>query len=278
MGILDRFRKKKQVKAEEGPKYVLKRKGAKGGFEKVMDLTRMMMPEELYPMLVPGFYVVHKYEKGASGFTESGQVFEVIGDEAKEGSTQPTRAGPLSGLRQWAEEMKQTKEDLAVVADVLAPMMGYSKPGEVKQKTVIEQLKEAKADQRELNDLFPSSTTKSQDIPISGSIPAALVYAPQMIDQSLDAVEKRLKRWGLVEEEGIGTVEHKEVIKMPDKPKRAAEKKADVEPVKVEEGAGTLKLPPKPETKAEVKVVDIEEEKKADEEKEDDEQPEKSGK
>jgi hypothetical protein len=278
MGLLDRFRKKKQVKAEEGAKYVLTRKGAKGGFEKVMDLARMMSPEELFPQLVPGVYVVHKYEKGSSGFTESGPVFEVTGDEAKEGVAQPVRGSPFAGLREFAEEMRQTKEDLTVALETLAPMVGFVKPGESKQKSLIEQIKEAKADQQTLNDAFPLANTSSQQIPISGSIPAVVAYAPTLIDQSMDSIEKRLKKWGLVEEAGAEAVEHKDVIKMPEKPTKAMEKKAEEETKKEESEAGTLKLPPKPEAKEEVKKVDIEEEKKGEEEKEDGKRTEKSGK
>jgi len=278
MGLLDRFRGKKKEKDGEGvATYVLKRRVASGGMEKVLELKEPATIDSLYETLSPGIYALHKYKKGQSGFEQLWQA-EVLGEEPKEEVAKRTRAGPFAGLREFAEEMKQTKEDLTVALETLAPMVGFVKPGELTQKTIVEQLREAKAEQKDLNDLFPSSTTKSADIPISGSIPAALVYAPQVIDQSMDAIEKRLRRWGLVEEEGIGAVEHKEVIKMPDKPKRTAEQKVDVEPVKVEKGAGTLKLPPKPETKADVKEVDIEEEGKAEEEKEGDEQPEKSGK
>ena len=278
MGFLDRFRGKKKEKDGEGvATYVLKRRVASGGMEKVLELKEPATIDSLYETLSPGIYALHKYKKGQSGFEQLWQA-EVLGEEPKEEVAKRTRASPFAGLREFAEEMKQTKEDLTVALETLAPMVGFVKPGELTQKTIVEQLREAKAEQKDLNDLFPSSTTKSADIPISGSIPAALVYAPQVIDQSMDAIEKRLRRWGLVEEEGIGAVEHKEVIKMPDKPKRTAEQKVDVEPVKVEKGAGTLKLPPKPETKADVKEVDIEEEGKAEEEKEGDEQPEKSGK
>lgn len=267
------FKKKKGVIGEEDVRYILKKQLPGQGMTKVADLKEPTPIDDLYQNLVPGLYSLHKYKKGQSGFEVVWGPIEVTGETPKEGAVQPARVGgPLSGLRQWAEEMKQTKEDLAVVADVLAPMMGYTKPGEVKQKTVIEQLKEAKTEQQTLNELFPLANTASQQIPISGSIPAALAYAPTMIDQSLDAVEKRLRRWGLVEEEGVGEVEHKEIIKLPEKPKRAEKEEAK------EVEKGTLKLPPKPETKAEVKEVNIEKEEKEGEEKEGNERTEESGK
>ena len=279
MGILDKiFRRGKKKGVGEGVRYILKRREASGGMVKVTELQEPVSIDDLYQSLAPGIYSLHSYRKGQTGFDVVWGPVEVLGEEPKERTAKVVRGSPFAGLREFAEEMKQVKEDITVAFETLGPMAGFEKPGESKSKTILEQLKEAKTEQRELNELFPSSTTKSADIPISGSIPAALVYAPQAIDQSMDAIEKRLRRWGLVEEEGVGAVGHREVIRMPEKPKRVMEKKAEVEPVKVESEVGTLKLSSKPEAKVGVKEINIKEEEKAEEEKEDDEQPKKSGK
>jgi hypothetical protein len=278
MGFLDRFRGKKKVKDGEGvATYVLKRRTASGGMEKVLELKEPATIESLYESLSPGIYCLHKYQKGQSGFDQLWQA-EVLGEEPKEGATRPTLASPFAGLRKYAEDMKAAQDDLKATFEVLGPMAGFKKAGESSEDEILNVLETAKKKKERYENLFPSATTDSQKIPISGSIPAVVAYAPTLIDQSLDSVEKRLKKWGLVEEVGSETVEHKEIIKMPEKPKRAMEKKAEEEAKKEEDEAGTLKLPPKPEAKAEVKKVNIEEEKKTEEEKEDGKRTEKSGK
>lgn len=261
MGLLDVFRRKKSVKeVKEQAKYVLKKK-AKNGWIKAMELPRMMTPEELYPNLAPGFYIVHKYEKGATGFTEAGPVFEVLGEEPPERATMPRRQSPLAGLREYAEEMKGIKDDLSVFLEVFGPMAGYSKLGENEPKGLIEQLKEAREMKDTLETIFPSSTTKSEAVPISGSIPAWMVYAPEVVDRSMDNIEKRLRRWGFIEEIGLGAGGEREIIKLPEKPKALREKRAKEVTAREEGEGGVIKMPEKPVEKAEVREVKIEESK-----------------
>jgi len=265
MGILDKLlRRGKKKEVGEEARYILKKRDKTGGMVKVSELAEPTPIDDLYENLVPGIYSLHKYKKGQTGFEVVWGPVEVLGEEAPAASTEVRRASPFAGLRQYAEEMKQTKEDLVASMEVLGPMLGYQKPGESKPKSLLDEIKEAKAQQKDLNEFFPLSTSKSQDIPIAGSIPAYMVYAPQMIDQAMDAVEKRLNRWGLIEGAAEGGAGAPEIIKLPDKPKRAEEKREEKETEKETEAGVGIKLPPKPEPKVEVKKLSDEEEKKKD--------------
>ena len=262
MGILDRIlRRKKKVSVGEEVRYILKKQGPGGGMVKVSELTEPQPIEDLYQNLVPGMYSLHKYKKGQTGFEVVWGPVEVLGEEAPKEGAAAVRRSPFAGLREWANEMKEAKEDLAGAFEVLGPMAGYTKAGEGKQKTVVEQLQEAKAQKVVLDDLFPGSTTKSEDVPIEGKIPAWLVYAPQVVDKSMDSIEKRLTRWGLIEEQGVGSGGEKEFIRLPEKPKAAKERKESVAETEAVEEGGVIKLPEKPVAKTEVREVDVKEEK-----------------
>jgi len=273
VGILDKiFRRGKKKEVGGAVKYILKRRVASGGMTKVSELAEPTPIEELYESLTPGIYSLHKYQKGQTGFEPVWGPVEVLGDEQPgQEVTMAKRPSPFTGLREWADEMKGAQEDLKAAFEVLGPMAGYQKQGEGGGKSIVDQLHEAKEELKKLQEIFPSSTTKSQEIPVEGSIPAALVYAPTAIDQALDAVEKRLLRWGLVGEEEPGGVGGREVIKMPEKPRKAMEKKREAEDVKEEETKIEMPKKPgvvalnKPEKKGEIKVVEVGEEKVSEE-------------
>jgi len=225
---------------------VLKKK-AKTGWTKVMNLTRMMEPEELYSGLAPGRYIVHKYEKGSTGFVEAGPVFDVVGETTEEGATLPRRPSPFAGLREFAEDMKTMKADLVESFGILGPMIGFSSPGEGEPKSLIDQLKEAKENQTMYNELFPLSTTGQQDIPVTGEIPAWLVYAPKVIDNSLNSIEQRLIRWDLISPEDAGVGKREEFIELPGRPAAAKSETKKPETEKTEGIVPKVEIPKRPE-------------------------------
>jgi hypothetical protein len=238
------FKKKKGVVDTEEVRYILKKQLPGQGMAKVAELKEPMPIDDLYQSLSPGIYSLHKYKKGQTGFEVVWGPVEVLGEEqaAKEATVTTKTRSVFGGVREVAEDFKAMKEDLAVFFDTFGPMFGYGKGGQ--QKTLIEQLKEAREMKDTLDKIFPSSTTKSQDIPIAGSIPAWMVYAPKVVDESMDNIEKRLAKWGVIGETGAGAAP-KEIIKLPEKPK-----------------AAEVKLPEKP------KAEEIEAKRESEEEKE----------
>lgn len=264
-----KFWKKGEPKdGEKQVKYILKRRVASGGMAKVLELNAPVKIDDVYRHLEPGTYALHKYTKGQSGF-ESLWEHEILGEEAPTPGAPARRASPFTGLRQYAEDMKGMKEDIGVFLEVFGPMAGYSKAGEGKPQGLIEQLKEAREMKDTLEKIFPSSTTKSQDIPIAGSIPAWMVFTPQVIDQAMDSVEKRLHRWGVIEEAGLGEAKEREIIKLPEKPKAVRKEKpkpAEVEEIKEKEA---ITLPPKPVEKTGIRKVEVEEKKEEEKKKKD---------
>jgi hypothetical protein len=148
--------------------------------------------------------------------------------------------------------------------EVLAPMLGYQKPGEVKQRSLLDEIREARQQQKDLNEAFPLSTSKSQDIPIAGSIPAWMVYAPQVVDQAMDNVEKRLNRWGLIEGAAEGGAGAQEIIKLPDKPKKVEEKNVEKEEKEETSEKVEIKIPKKPEPEVKAERLSEEAEEKKD--------------
>jgi len=102
MGILDRLlRREKKKEVGEEVRYILKKRDKTGGMVKVAELQEPTPIDDLYENLVPGMYSLHKYKKGQTGFEVVWGPIEVLGEEPKEGTVQPTRVGgPLSGLRQ----------------------------------------------------------------------------------------------------------------------------------------------------------------------------------
>ena len=243
------FKKKKLAVAEEEVRYILKKQLPGQGMTKVAELKEPTPIDDLYQNLTPGIYSLHKYKKGQSGFEVEWGPVEVTGEAPVEKAAPTRRASPFAGLREYAEEMKAAKEDLVVVLDVLAPLAGFTKMGDnsgAKPKTLLEEIREAKAQQKDLNEFFPLSTTGTggtQQIPISGTIPAWLAYTPQVIDTAMDSVEKRLSKWGLVEAEGVGGSPKQEIIKLPEKPRAKTEE--------VAKGEGVIKLPGKPNVEEE---------------------------
>jgi hypothetical protein len=239
------FKKKKGVVDTEEVRYILKKQLPGQGMAKVAELKEPLPIDDLYQSLSPGIYSLHKYKKGQTGFEVVWGPVEVLGEEqtAKEATVTTRSRSVFSGVREIAEDFKAMKEDLSAFFETFGPMFGYGKGGQ--QKTLIEQLKEAREMKDTLDKIFPTSTTKSQEIPIAGSIPAWMVYAPKVVDESMDNIERRLAKWGVIGESSAGAAP-KEIIKLPEKPKV----------VKTE----VVKLPEKPKEEIEAKKASEEKE------------------
>lgn len=99
----------------------------------------------------------------------------------------------------------------------------------VTAKGIKDVLKGMKNDWKDLDDIFGSkATTEDKKIPVEGTIPAWLVYMPDIIDQMGEKIEKRLEKVGLIGEE----VPKKKMLEMPEKP--VVTKKLDLSKIKRE--------------------------------------------
>ncbi|GAI53709.1 unnamed protein product, partial [marine sediment metagenome] len=172
------------------------------------------------------------------------------------------RPSPFAGLKQYAQDMKAMQDDLKSAFGTLGPMIGFYPAESGKPKTIVEQLKEAKGDLATLKELFPESTTGSDQIPIKGEIPAWMVFAPQAIDTGMDAIEKRLLRWGVISPEDVVAGEQEEFIEMPNRPAAAKSGTKKTEEEKTEDIVPKVEIPEKP-------IVSKEKESKTDKKDED---------
>lgn len=218
MGILDRILGRKgKVTGAKKKKIILTKKGAKGGYEKVMELAEQMTAEELYPSLTAGIYCIHTYEEGKSGF-DSSEAFEVIGDEPREGVVRPQRQSMFGGLKEMAQDWREMKDDFKEVGVFINEAFGEKK---VTTEDALSYLDALKKHRDTLNGIFPTATTASQEIEIEGKIPAALVYIPHMIEQSLNSIEQRLSKWDIIPTGGgqpTASQTETGIIEMPKKP------------------------------------------------------------
>ena len=97
-------------------------------------------------------------------------------------------------------------------------------------KSLKEQLTEMRKEYDDLGSIFGSVTdTQTKKIPVKGEIPAWLVYMPDITDQMMENVEKRLGKWGLIGEE----VPKRKMLEMPEKPVKT--KMLDLESLKGKE-------------------------------------------
>ncbi len=273
MGIFDRFKRKKGKEKQAADKtYILTRQGADGGMRKVMDLAKDMTPEELYPVLEAGIYAVHIYTKGQNGF-DSGPMFKVDGKESEKHEKGERKQSPFSGMKDFLEEWKGMKDDAKSVAVLFGEMFSEKKVTMDDAMAYMDTLKKHKDT---LDGLFPSATTGNRDIPLSGSIPAWMAFVPQVIDQSANALEIRLQRWGLIEAVGASELSKEEdPIRLPEKPKMLEQ----MQPKKEEKRDVTsmeISLPEKPKL-SEKSVTEVREETVEDEKDEDEGEDEEVG-
>lgn len=248
MGVLDFFRRgKKKEDKDIAWKYVLKRRDPKsGGMKKAMELAEATTAEDLYPHLEPGIYSLHRYRKGLVGFEVVWGPIQVEGVVSGETATLKRTASPLGALGQMLKDIKAFREEGKEAYETLGMLFGGKG---VTTDDVIDKWAELAEKKKKLDNMFPSASTKSEEIPISGTIPALAVYAPTMVDRAMDAVEKRMIRWGLISksEGGVPGLETENLIKLPDKPKAPAEEE------RVEEKI--VEIPEVPATPAEEALV-----------------------
>jgi len=270
MGILDRLlRRKKKGEDEKDVKYILKRRGESGGMEKVAELQEPTPIENLYKTLTPGIYSLHKYKKGQTGFDVVWGPVEVLGEaEEKTGGTSGVRKSPFAAMKEQLEGFKEIKDDMKEMGALFTDLFAEKKVSMEDAMGYFDTLKKHKDS---LDALFPGATTKSNEIPLSGTIPAWMAFVPQVIDQSADALEKRLVRWGLVE--GVGTPAMgtgEDPIRLPERPK-VIEKEKEKEKPKAGDKEIMIDLPKKPVVeevkKGEVREAEIKEEKEEGEDK-----------
>jgi len=231
MGILDKiFRRRKEKSVYMEEKYILKRQTEQGGMIKVMELARPATIDELYPHLEPGIYALDVYRKGQTGFQRLWGPVEVLGEEkpARRRARREEGGSAISefvSMARYLTEMKEkAKEEFAVLKE-------FFEPKQITTADIVNVLKNAEEQYKELAKIFGRTTTKSQEIPITGSIPAIAVYIPEMINKSLDAIEQRMVKWGFIESgrRGVLPSAGQELIRLPPKPKVVTKPKPEEE-------------------------------------------------
>lgn len=224
MGIWDRVKKRfgggEQVVLPVST-YILKKKKGKGsGLAKVFEMSEPADMETLYPSLEPGFYHLHKYTKGKSGFDVVWGPIEVLGDGSESepidgGAKQPSGVSRITGL---IKELSSIKDEAQEEYKILSILFGnpQSNSGDI-----LDQIVAAKEKFTTLQGIFGTPTTSGTQPPkYEGSLPmwAHPDVIPRMVDQSLNNIEKRLKNMGLIEKGSA--VPDKELITLPEKPKK----------------------------------------------------------
>lgn len=244
LGILDRFKGKKSKKETvEGIKYILVRKGAKGGYEKVLDLPELKTPDELYQALSPGTYCIHIYKKGQSGF-ESTEAFTVEGDSDTQEVAPQQPQTPFSALRTQLEGMATLQKEMLEIGELFATLSGTKKSTTVE---LMETVKALKAEKDLLNELFPGATTASNEIPIEGKIPAWMAALPGITETMMGTIEKSLNKWGLTGSSGSGNGAIKPgVVQLPTKPQVLRDEKMRSLAPAIDKKIG-LNIPKKPQ-------------------------------
>ena len=233
MGITDWWKRNFGSSDTTGDKYVLKRQGPKGGMHKVMELAEPTPIDDIFESLDAGIYALHKYSKGQTGFSVEWGPIEVTGapgDEKPE-----TRAkgggGAMSEFAQVARGLAALKDEAQAEFNIIAPLFGIQ-IGEGGPKSFVEQYREAKAEFQELSGLFGSTTGGLEAIKYEGTVPIWLhpQLIPELVDTTMDKLEKRLTRWGLVEDdESVARREDDEALPtFPEKPKEKPQLETDV--------------------------------------------------
>jgi len=200
-------------------RYVLMRRKEDGrGFEKVMDISSeladfdMFTQSEIFSSLTKGIYSLVSYREGRSGFK--------------------TVWGPAAfgGSQEEAEEMVRPREprEIDVAAQIeraLAPLEKFKKVAEVYDKyfgrqAMVESIKTMRTEYDALGNIFGTGSKVSGEeaVVYEGKLPIWMHPKAVVgtIDQALDTIEKRAKKWGIIEEEGGPPRE--ELLKLPPRP------------------------------------------------------------
>jgi hypothetical protein len=211
MGILDIFRRR----VEET--YVLKRQLGSGGMAKVAEVAaneaslEEFMKTDLCASLTRGRYSVHAYKKGKSGFRV---VWGPLALGRSEAEAEAMAAAPRI----------PREVDAAALEKAMKPILEAKKIVDAFDKTfgrgaLLNSLKSLKAEYDELGGLFGTKQTTTADEPLQyeGKLPAwahpkAVVGT---VNQVLDTIETRGKRWGLIGEENQPK---EELLKLPERP------------------------------------------------------------
>jgi len=222
MGILDWWNRNFGPKEIIEGKYVLKRQAESGGMAKVMDLAGPTSIDELYQHLEPGIYALHQYKKGQSGFDVVWGPVEVQGDKPARPSAAKGGGGgsALETFASYATELAKLKEDAKAQFEAIAPLFGFGTPaGE--PKSIIEQLREARDDYNALGDFFGDRTSGAEPIKYEGAVPIWLHpgLIPELLDTSLEKIERRLTKWGVVDDEKDKVKVDDDLPPFPPKPK-----------------------------------------------------------
>ena len=216
---------------EEGAKYILKKRTKKGGMMKVDEYLEPVDMEDLFEDLPAGIYALHKYQKGKSGFTQIWGPIEVTDDgSGKETPAVPKQTG--SAMEQMIVVLKGVAELKATAQeefDVIAPFFGYN-TGKGETKSFIEQMAEAKTQYESLGGYFGKQTSGAEPIKYSGEVPIWLhpQLIPELIDGSMDKIERRLDRWGIIGEVKATPSQDEALPDFPVKPPLAPAEAHDV--------------------------------------------------
>jgi len=228
-----RFSRKEEV---GGERYVLKRQGPGGGMQKVMTLMEPVSPDDIYKHLEPGVYCLDVYRKGQSGFERVWGPIKVLGEEdvkkaEKGGGGRPVTAGfSLLGVLQ---EIKRLREDAKEEYEALKEIF------EGKQITVddlIDALGRLKNQYNKLDQLFGTRTSGVEPVKYKGELPVWMhpKALPELIDSSLERIERRLIKWGVIPREGAQEVEGP-LMKFPERPRPKKEEGFEISVEEVEE-------------------------------------------
>jgi hypothetical protein len=211
-------------KPEAPVRYVLKRQNPDGrGMVKVADLAEPVPIEELYPHLEPGVYALHKYKEGVSGFEVVWGPVEVMGEkeEAPEPKSKTVKpANPLQALTEYVTALKDFRDQLHEAYNIIGEVVG--KPSE---ETIIETMQNLRKKYDQLAEIFGSKTSSGATIPVEGKLPAWFVYMPNLTDEVMNTVEKRLARWGVIESSEKTSGER--ILNLPKKPGGGVEPKGE---------------------------------------------------
>jgi len=232
------FKKKKeeekppQTAAKAITKYTLKRlaKTDKGhGWISIADYEGPITPDDLKaiiesePELYPyGKYRLDKYyEDGTFDVVWKGDFFETIEEGKEREVLKPTpktvRGLELDEFIYIAKKLAERKEELQQALTTLSTM--FSPQIDI-EKAIDEYFEKGEKIARRLGYVPAATVGEKENIPVEGKIPAALVYAPKAIEDTLEAVEKRLVRWGVISQPApqIPDTGERKFIKLPTKP------------------------------------------------------------
>lgn len=224
------WEKKEKVYGEAN--YVLKRQSEKGGMEKVMNLADPAPIEEIYESLEPGTYALHKYMKGKSGFEVVWGPVEVAGEKTQRA---PRAEKPLveeAALPRYVEMLRSLavlKEKASLEYELVKGFFeggsGGTRPPEgMSMEDWIDDLEQKRFDRfAKMAGRYGytrGESTSGEAMPeYEGKFPIWLhpKGIPMIVDESMEKIEKRLARWGML---GTGTQQESgdELLKFPKKP------------------------------------------------------------